>query len=175
MPRIISNEERDDLLTERKQLPSRYETRLAPVKQSSSCMARRQFSVVGDEGHSFEVFVRRNMNWAEDFSIGLIFIDEDNNRYILTRYNGASHKHTNHLERQAGEDNHTFRDQFHIHVATERYQRGRGSIDGYAEPTSRFNSFESALDAFLKGTGFVTEASDGHPRPDPQQSLPFPE
>ncbi len=43
---------------------------------------------------------------------------------------------------------------FHIHKATERYQLGDYPIDGYAEVTDAYSTFEEALNAFLKDCHF---------------------
>ena len=55
-----------------------------------------------------------------------------------SRYNGKSHEHTNHIEDE------TFHD-FHIHLATERYQQRGTREDAYAKPTNRYDDFSSAL------------------------------
>jgi hypothetical protein len=49
----------------------------------------------------------------------------------LRRHNGRSHEHTNQIEAS------TFYD-FHIHMATERYQELGMREDAYAEATDRF-------------------------------------
>lgn len=57
------------------------------------------------------------------------------------------------------------RDVFHIHEATERYQRAGHPIDGYAEPTNAFSDFATALAAMLNDAGF---------RPAPQMTIDTP-
>ena len=68
-------------------------------------------------------------------------------------------QHTNKLDE--GATHHKFRDVFHIHVATERYQRARLDIDSYAEPTSRYGSLASALAAFSHSNGIVIDPPAG--------------
>lgn len=59
--------------------------------------------------------------------------------FRLCRYNGNSHAHANLIEGD------TFRD-FHIHRATERYQRtGRRREDGFAAPSQRFHDLNGAV------------------------------
>lgn len=67
--------------------------------------------------------------------------------FRLRRYNGRSHTHTNVLERQ------TFYD-FHVHTATERYQRAGFTEDFFAEPTNRYHDLKSAIDSLLNECGF---------------------
>jgi hypothetical protein len=74
--------------------------------------------------------------------------------FRLRRYNGK-HEHTNVLENQ------TFSD-FHIHMATERYQRPGFNEDHFAEPTARFYSLDSAIECMLSDCGFRSPM-DGSP------------
>jgi hypothetical protein len=46
-----------------------------------------------------------------------------------------------------------FRNRFHIHRATERYQVEGYEIDGYAEATDCYDSLESALNIFVRTNG----------------------
>jgi len=66
--------------------------------------------------------------------------------FRLRRYNGR-HRHTNALEK------HSFYG-FHIHVATERYQRPGFNEDHFADPTTRFFSLETAIESLLSDCGF---------------------
>lgn len=68
----------------------------------------------------------------------------------LLRYNGKhSSKHTNRIERSV------IKNDFHIHMATERYQLQGFAIDGFAEPTDKYADFETAIDAMLADNNFV--------------------
>jgi hypothetical protein len=90
-----------------------------------------------------------------DFSVILVFQEKDGTEFRLRRYNGKHpSEHTNKLEKARGDENPEFRNQFHIHMATERYQLDGYEIDGYAEVTDRYCSFDSALAEFLRATGF---------------------
>ena len=75
----------------------------------------------------------------------------------MRRHNGKSHEHTNQIERN------TFYD-FHIHMATERYQEFGTREDAYAEITERFGDYESALRCLVDDCGFELP-------PEPQLSL----
>ena len=93
-----------------------------------------------------------------DFSIILAVCPVDSNQvFRLRRHNGKSHEHTNQIERSEFYD-------FHIHMATERYQYLGMREDAYAEPTDRYGDFEAALQCLLTDCGFEFPAT-------PQQSL----
>ena len=60
--------------------------------------------------------LRQNKINRLDFSVILaVRVPQSNLLFRLRRYNGKSHEHTNHIEGD------TFYD-YHIHMATERYQ-----------------------------------------------------
>lgn len=70
-------------------------------------------------------------------------VPKSNALFRLRRYNGKSHEHTNHIE---GE---TFYD-YHIHLATERYQVIGTREDAFAQPTDRYGDFQSALRCLIQ-------------------------
>lgn len=73
-----------------------------------------------------------------------------NTVFRLRRYNGKSHVHTNTLESQTVKG-------FHIHYATERYQRYSGAKEeGFAIATDRYQSLDSAIDCMLADCGFIS-------------------
>jgi hypothetical protein len=68
--------------------------------------------------------------------------------FRLRRYNGSSHLHTNALEKVTI-------DGFHVHTATERYQKlGGFKEDHFAELTTRYASLSSAIECLLNECGF---------------------
>jgi hypothetical protein len=69
--------------------------------------------------------------------------------FRLRRHNGKSHEHTNQIEAS------TFYD-FHIHMATERYQELGMRENAYAEATDRFGDFDSALRCLVDDCRFET-------------------
>lgn len=161
MARIITDEECVALLAERKTLPKNWRNRLQPLPKERAGFSQRDYELEGGRGNRFVVFTRINDNYPNDFSIGLQFIDVDEKiRQTLIRFNGSSHKHTNHWEKIRGMTPHSFHGAFHIHRATERYQRDGQNIDGYAEVTTKFSSFETALQVFVSNFGFEFENND---------------
>jgi len=156
MTRILADEEIDRLLMERKPLPENWRKRLEPRQKAREAHRRRLYKVQGEDGHQFRIHVRDSTIGLFDFSIILVFVDVDGVEYPLIRFNGKHPSdHTNKWEKKRCKPNARFRNQFHIHRATERYQIDpQCRIDGYAEVTSRYHSFGSALEAFVKSNGF---------------------
>ena len=95
---------------------------------------------------------------ALDFSAILaVHVPQSNRLFRLRRYNGKSHEHTNSIEGD------TFYD-YHIHIATERYQEIGAHEDAYAEITNRYDDLESARDCLFSDATFDVP-------PDPQLKL----
>jgi len=67
--------------------------------------------------------------------------------FRLRRYNGRSHQHTNRIE------GNTFYD-FHIHMATERYQVAGYEEYHYAETTDRFADLGGAIRCMIQDCAF---------------------
>lgn len=101
------------------------------------------FSAIATDGsgHIFEVYMRRNLRegMEDDFSCGISWIAPNGEILTLSRYNGSSHDHPNHLEQTRVGYN------YHIHTATERYIKANKKAEGYAEATTRYNSVQGAL------------------------------
>ena len=127
--------------------------------------------MAGTRWHRFQVQVRDNKLALLDFSVILLFIDSDGSQYILLRYNGKHpSEHTNKWEKRRKLPNANLRNVFHIHRATERYQVEPGClIDGYAEATQEYCSFDTALSALVRSNGFKVEPDVAKG----QLSLPF--
>ncbi len=133
-------------LMERKPLPEDYRSRirLRPKRGHKE----QELDVHGANGNGFRVILRQSNFNALDFSIILAYSPRRTNKlFRLRRYNGKSHEHKNYIE------GNTFYD-FHIHMATQRYQELGTKEDAYAEPTDRFSDFSSALECLLNDCGF---------------------
>jgi len=135
------------MIREKKPLPKDYRTRLQ-VRPKRGHL-ERDFDVIGANGTHFQVILRQSSLNLFDFSLVLVVLPEDSNlQFRICRYSGRSHQHTNRIEGD------TFFD-FHVHRASERYQELGGREDGYAEPTTRYADFDTALKCFLSENGFV--------------------
>ena len=143
---VYSDQEIRALLREPKSLPDdwRDRTELRPKRGHRE----RHLDVAGDGGSEFRLILRQSTINGLDFSIILaVLVPQSSQVFRLSRYNGKSHEHTNHIERK------TFFD-FHIHRATERYQLLGAREDAYAEPTDRYGSYYDALRCLLKDASF---------------------
>lgn len=124
------------LMAERKALPANWRRRMRLVPKESQ--AERQLDLVGVEANGYRLILRQNLINQLDFSLILAVRAPNSTRlFRLRRYNGATHRHRNRIERNRFHG-------FHIHTATERYQALGLSEDGFAEPTDRYFDFESA-------------------------------
>lgn len=86
--------------------------------------------------------IRQSVDDAFDFSILLIYTDNQNHDYILRRYNGDHGDHTDPItgEKIRGP---------HIHKITEECQRTIHKDEGHAEITNRYRMLNEAIDVFM--------------------------
>jgi len=155
MPRLLTDQEIESLLREAKPLPLGWRTRLRPRPKGNRQHAERELPVRCPTGHDFRIITRESRLNPLDFSVILIYEDSTGAEYALVRCNGRHpSRHTNRVEKASGEANHTFGPCFHVHRATERYQRADHKIDGYAEETAQYDSLDRALEVFLETCGF---------------------
>ncbi len=156
---ILTDEEIGNLLIEVKPLPDDWKKKLGLQAKQDAAFRHRGLTVDGVSGKHFRIIIRQAVNNPEDFSIILMFMASDGTEYRLSRFNGRHpSEHTNRIEKLGGQPNASFRNVFHIHRATERYQLAGRSIDSYAEPTTAYNSIDSALAHFLDLYRFTHQA-----------------
>jgi len=55
---------------------------------------QRELDLPGAGGHQFSIVLRRNIMNQLDFSIILVFVDDDGTEYRLVRFNGGTHRST---------------------------------------------------------------------------------
>jgi hypothetical protein len=145
---VITDTEIAALLKEEKPLPADFRSRLwTRVKPGHK---ETEIEVVGAASSRFWLLMRQSLTQVLDFSVIVAYQPPGTyRRFILRRYNGKSHEHGNDLENEE-----PFYD-FHIHVATQRYQSaGWPHEEHYAEPTDRYGSVEEALDCALRDCNF---------------------
>jgi hypothetical protein len=135
------------LIAERKALPADYLKRLQLKTTRGS--EQRDVDVDGADGNRYKILLRQSRFNPLDFSAILGVYLQNGQVFRLRRYNGRSHEHTNEIEQD------TFYD-FHIHMATERYQLlDYGDEEVYAEVTNRYVDLRGATDCMLRDCGFV--------------------
>ena len=140
-----SDREIESLVQEPKPLPVdwRDRLRLRPKRGHQE----QHLDTLGDAGNQFRLIFRQNSINPVAFSIILaVRVPGSNQLFRLRRCNGKNHQHTNRIE---GE---TFYD-FHIHMATERYQKFGAREDAYAETTTRYSDFHGAIRCMIKDVG----------------------
>ncbi len=146
MPSQLSDSDILVLLAEPKPLPGDYQSRLQLRPKSGH--KERELDVIGAAGSDFQLIVRQSLFNPLDFSVILGYLMPGSNvLFRLRRYNGRSHQHTNRIEGD------TFYD-FHIHIATERYQTAGCQEDHYAETTSRFADLSGAIRCLILDCAF---------------------
>ena len=147
MADFLSDEEVHALLAEEKRLPADYGRRF--VLKAKRGHAEFELDLDGANGSPFRVVMRRSNFNPLDFSVILAYRVPGSNQVLrLKRYNGKSHEHTNPIERE------TFYD-FHIHTATERYQRSGNREDTFAEVTDRYANVNQAVECLFEDCGFI--------------------
>lgn len=156
MAGTYSDTEIGTLMRERKPLPEDWRRRVQ--LRSKRGHQERELEMAGDGGSEFRLILRQNRINPLDFSIILaVRVPGSSQIFRLRRYNGKSHEHTNHIEAV------TFYD-FHIHMATERYQEIGTREDAHAEPTERYGDFHGALRCLIDDANL-------HVPPEAQSSL----
>ena len=145
---VMTDAQIDALLREPKPMPGDWATRLSP-RAGRIGHHVRDLDVRGDNGSEFRIIVRQSAVNPLDFSVILGYRPATGPRlFRLRRYNGRSHEHRNRIEGGRFYD-------FHIHMATERYQLLGMDEDSYAEATDRFADVAAASDALILDCGFT--------------------
>lgn len=106
---------------------------------------RNDLLAASDDGAEFDVFIRQSLDFAEDFSIGLVFRASDGKRITLVRFNGQHEQSP-----QLFNSNPHF--SYHIHKATaENLNAGR--LEKHpATVTDRYASLDEAIAEFMTTT-----------------------
>lgn len=152
MPDVLSDAAIAALIAERKVAPADARDRL--LKKPASAHLEADLPLEGEARHRFTVKLRQNQVRANDFSVILVYHWEDTGGHVrILRYNGSSHPHRNYLEKPAA--GWRFRDVYHIHRATERYQEAGYNADHYAEPSTRYADLKGAFRCLLKDANIV--------------------
>ena len=148
---LLSDAEIGDLVAEQKQLPVDYRTRLA-LRPPKRAHQERELTVIGATGSEFLILIRQSIHNPLDFSVILGYRSPSvPHLFRLRRYNGRNHEHKNLIEGEVFYD-------FHVHQATERYQRLGMAEEAFALPTDRYSDREGALQAMVADCGFVTSS-----------------
>lgn len=156
---FLTDEQIRDLIDEPKQIDCSAVSILRNMKSrggraSSHFYHSHRFPRVNGEG-VWLIYLRRNKLNPLDFSCGLGFLPQGRNQaFMLRRYNGKSHEHTNRLEKQP-----PFYD-FHIHQATERYQTSSYGDEHYATITDGYVDLAGAFKCLMDDCRIVDDSDE---------------
>lgn len=141
MPIKYTDQEIKKMMAEPKHPPVGTERR--PRLQSKRGQNECRIDLRGDSGTEYRLTLRQNTKYVNNFSVVLgVMPPWSNDLFRLRRHNGESHHHTNQIE-----ENTVYG--YHIHYATERYQKLGMREDSFAEETERYDSFAGALDCMI--------------------------
>jgi hypothetical protein len=146
MSPILSESEIDSLLSDPKPITEQQRGRLKKPqkKRGSDLCARIRFK--DSRNRKYEIIARHGTDRPNSFSVGLFYRPNKAKHIVLIRCNGWHGRHRNILELKAKAGIAMVPDDTcHIHRITERYQ-AFGKADGYAEPTTAYDSFEAAVE-----------------------------
>lgn len=140
---FLTDKEIQELISERKQMTIAPDELFQNMRDKRGHKGSDHFMERPD-GSSFIIKVRLSNENPLDFSAILGFSPAKSTKlFLLRRYNGKSHEHRNKLETEIA-----FYD-FHIHTATERYQREGTKEEYFAEITDRYSTVHEALNCLL--------------------------
>ncbi len=146
---FLTDKEIQELISERKQMTITPDELFRNMRDKRGHKGSEHF-IERSDGSSFVLKVRLSNENLLDFSAILGFIPSKSTKlFLLKRYNGKSHEHRNKLEKTNG-----FYD-FHIHTATERYQREGVKEEYFAEVTDRYSTVQEALNCLINDCNVV--------------------
>ncbi len=140
---FLSDNQINDLINEEKRIDEPLSKFGGKFKEKKG---HKEFSVKVDrpDNSLFQIIIRQSIENPLDFSAILGFIPPNKtDLFLLRRYNGKSHQHKNKLENEG-----VFYD-FHIHMATERYQKAGLREEYFAEVTDRYSDLYGAIDCLV--------------------------
>lgn len=134
------------LLAERKKMTPAMLERLSELRLTGQGHRRQECEVVGEEGSIFRIMLRQNLMNPQDWCVILAYVLPDTGRpFRLRRYDSPA-EHRNRIERSHFTD-------YHIHMATARYQARGFDEEGYAEPSDRFADLHGAVQCLFMDCG----------------------
>lgn len=150
MPSIVSDDEIRRLITTPKKLDVDPLKTLSNLRKGRLRKGQRskqkRMRLVTTAGDAMEIVLRQGRPDPLNFSAVLVYRSRAGEKLLLRRYNGK-HEHTNPLSGERF-------DAFHVHMATEEYQKAGRNAESYARPTNRFHDLEGALLCLLEDCAF---------------------
>ncbi len=150
MSLFLTDMEINALIQEEKRIPAAAYTIGQKMKEKKG---HKEYDLTIDRGNrsAFKIIIRQSIENPLDFSAILGYIaPSKTDLFLLRRYNGKSHEHRNKLENEPA-----FYD-FHIHYATERYQRQGFREEYYACATERYADLHGAIACMMADCNIIT-------------------
>ena len=143
---IFSDQEITALIKERKVLSNDKRSKFRKTMHRGNDEYR--LNVTGEKKNEFQVIVRMSIFNRLNFSVILgVKVPPPKKLFRLRRYNSDYHDHTNSIEDEEVKG-------FHIHTATEKYQKNGIREEDYAESTERYNDVNGALKCLFADANF---------------------
>lgn len=149
---MLSDNDIQELIDDVKPLSSKSVSGIVPTAKDGKRHKGYELEIISQLGKKYIIRVRVNTINVFDFSVILMYQQECGKLYILRRYNGSSHSHRNKIEKDRLRG-------FHMHLATERYQKAGYDIDGYAESTNSYTNWHDALSKMIADCNFKLDKS----------------
>ena len=137
-----------EYVAEPKPIPGDLTKRLQKMRSKRGHL-ELNLDLIASSGNRYRLIIRQNKFNHLDFSVILALIPPGGGQaFRLRRYNGK-HPHCNILEK-------TYLHDYHIHMATEKYQACGAAEDAYAEVSAGFCNLQTALQSLLADCNFQT-------------------
>jgi hypothetical protein len=146
---FLSDIEIQDLISERKQMTLAPNVLLRNMRDKRGHRAS-EHTISRPDDSLFIIKIRVNNENPLDFSVILGYSPANSTKlFLIRRYNGKSHEHKNKLEGERAFYN------YHIHTATERYQREGTKEEYFAEETDRYSTVQEALNCLISDCNII--------------------
>ncbi len=121
------------------------------VEESGSRRCSLELEAIPGNGAKFRVFTRQNIEFIENFSIGLRYQTGDRalGMIALVRYNGP------HGDTSRQSDGHFFKSHTHLMTAAEVASGNSQPQERHREITDRYSTYEEALRVFFDDIAVV--------------------
>jgi hypothetical protein len=161
MPHIVPDTRIAEWLSDPKPISfkdvQKLKTGLKPERNRTDQIACR-IDIIGKSRRRYGIIATRPSDPARNNSFSIVLTTVWYGKsFNLIRHNGWHREHSNDYEKSTKQGVQGIaKNTFHIHRATERYQRyvPLKAVESYAEPTTEFSSFAGAVELLCSSYGF---------------------
>lgn len=155
MPVIYTDREISQLINERKTLPNDWESAIYVADYLKLRGEVNDFRMYVSNHHDFDI--RDSSSNIQDFSVGLGVVHPLTTRlFMLLRYDGITSHHDNKIEG-------TSITGFHIHQATERYQKRGRHETSFAIETDSYTNIHEAIQCLISDANIIEPENTQQP------------